>query len=153
VKDVDKAERDQATRILGTASLELRGDLASAKGDLDTGRKLLERADEQEKKVGYSEPPQYSRPALEVLGMAYIRAGKFDDARKVFQKVLERRPRSGWALYGIALAWDKQRKQPEAASAYREFLDAWSNADSDLAQVKAARAYLKSEPRSAASGK
>jgi tetratricopeptide (TPR) repeat protein len=85
--------------------------------------------------------------------MAYIRAGKFDDARKVFQKVMERRPRSGWALYGIALAWDKQRKQPEAASAYREFLDAWSNADSDLAQVKAARAYLKSEPRSAASGK
>jgi tetratricopeptide (TPR) repeat protein len=144
VKDADKSERDQATRILGTASLELRGDLARAKGDLDAGRKLLERADEQEKKVGYSEPPQYSRPALEVLGMACIRAGKFDDARKVFQRVLERRPRSGWALYGIALAWDKEGKKDEAAKSYRDFLDAWSHADSDLAQVKEAHSYLAS---------
>ncbi len=144
VKDADKSGRDQATRILGTASLELRGDLASAKGDLDAGRKLLERADEQEKKVGYSEPPQYSRPALEVLGMACIRAGKFDDARKVFQRVLQGRPRSGWALYGIALAWDKEGKREEAAKSYRDFLDAWSNADSDLAQVKEAHSYLAS---------
>jgi tetratricopeptide (TPR) repeat protein len=152
LKDRDKSGRDQVTTLLGTASLELRGNIANTKGDLDAGRKLLERADEQEKKAGYSEPPQYSRPALEVLGLACIRAGKFDDARTAFQKALKQRPRSGWALYGIALAWDKQGKKPEAVNAYREFLDAWSNADSDLPQIKSAQAYLKPEPRAVASG-
>ncbi len=142
LKDRDKSGRDQVTKLLGTASLELRGNLSSAKGDLDAGSKLLEQADERERQLGYSEPPQYSRPALEVLGIACIRAGKFDDARQAFQNALKQRPRSGWALYGIALAWDKQGKKDEAAKAYREFLDAWSNADPDLPQVQDAKAYL-----------
>ena len=142
LKAPDKSDRDRVAKLLGTASLELRGNLASAKGDLDAGRKLLEQADEREKQLGYSEPPQYSRPAMEVLGMACIRAGKFDQARKAFQNALTQRPRSGWALYGIALAWDKQGKKDEATSAYREFLDAWSNADPDLPQVKGAKTYL-----------
>ena len=152
LKDRDKSARDRVTKLLGTASLELRGDLASAEGDLDTGRKLLERADKREKELGYSEPPQYSRPALEVLGMACIKAGKFDDARQAFQKALAQRPRSGWALYGVALAWDKQGEKEKAASAYREFLEAWSNADPDLPQVKTAQAYVKAEPSAKASG-
>jgi tetratricopeptide (TPR) repeat protein len=152
LEDRDKSSRDQVTKLLGTASLELRGNLASAKGDLDGGRKLLNQADEREKQLGYSEPPQYSRPAMEVLGMACIRAGKFDDARQAFQKALADRPKSGWALYGIALAWDKEGKKAEAETGYREFLDAWSNADRDLPQVKAAQNYLKPEPRASASG-
>ena len=60
----------QILKILGTASLELRGDLASQKGEYDKARRLLEQADQKEKEIGYSEPPQYSRPALEVLGAA-----------------------------------------------------------------------------------
>jgi tetratricopeptide (TPR) repeat protein len=152
LKDRDKSARDQVSKILGTASLELRGNLASAKGDLDAARKLLEQADEREKGLGYSEPPQYARPALEVLGLAYIKARRFDDAREAFQKALAQRPHSGWALYGIALAWDKQGDKEKAVSAYHEFLDAWSNADSDLPQMKAAQAYLKTEPRGTATG-
>jgi|SRR5579871_28688 len=142
VKDDAKFNRDRVTKVLGTASLELRGNVAARKGDLEAGRKLLEQAGEQERELGYSEPPQYSRPALEVLGDACIRAGKFEDARAVYKMVLDRRPRSGWALYGIALAWEKQGSRDEAVKAYREFLDAWSYADQDLPQVKAAQAYL-----------
>jgi tetratricopeptide (TPR) repeat protein len=129
-------------KLLGTASLELRGDLASAKGDLETAHKLLDRADEDEKEIGYSEPPQYSRPALEVLGAVYIRAGKCEEARATFKEVLTRRPHSGFALYGIAESWNKQGKNQEAAQAYEDFLKAWSHADADLPQVHAAHAYL-----------
>lgn len=142
VSDDDKPARDEVLKILGTASLELRGNLDFANGDVDGGRKLLDRADQSEKKLGYSEPPLYSRPALEVLGAACIRAGKFDEAREAFNTALARRPKSGWCLYGIAEAWDKQGKRDEAGNAYREFLQAWANADSDLPQIKAAQAYL-----------
>jgi tetratricopeptide (TPR) repeat protein len=112
---------------------------------MDRGRKLLERAAAQEKEIGYSEPPQYSRPPLEVLGEALTRAGKFADARDVYKKDLLERPRSGFALYGIALAWDKEGNRTEAAKAYREFMAAWSHADPELQQLKAARTYLSSE--------
>jgi tetratricopeptide (TPR) repeat protein len=142
VEDRDKAGRDQVLKILGAASLELRGNLASYKGEYEEARRLLERADQKEKDIGYSEPPQYSRPAQEVLGSACIRAGRYDAAREAFKKALSERPHSGFALYGIAAAWEKEGNGKEAVKAYREFLDAWSHADRDLPSIKAAQAYL-----------
>lgn len=140
--DQDEHGRDRVVNLLGTASLELRGNIAGARGDFEAARGLLTRADEEEKKLGYSEPPQYSRPALEVLGAVCIHAGRYEAARTAFGQALARRPHSGFALYGIAAAWEKEGKRSAAAKAYREFLDAWSHADRDLPQVKAAQAYL-----------
>lgn len=137
--------RDRVLKLLGTASLELRGDTEIGRGNLDQGRKLLERASKEEKELGYSEPPQYSRPPMEVLGGALIRAGRYEEAREAYKKDLEERPHSGLALYGIATAWEKQGKHTEAVKAYREFLDAWSHADAELSQVKTAQAYVRSE--------
>jgi tetratricopeptide (TPR) repeat protein len=145
VDDDNKSGRDRVLKLLGTASLELRGEMDFSKGNVDEGRKLLERASKDEKEIGYSEPPQYSRPPLEVLGEALIRAGRYDEAREAYQRDLAERPHSGFALYGIATAWEKQGKQAEAAKAYREFLDAWSHADADLSQIKTAKAYVGSE--------
>jgi tetratricopeptide (TPR) repeat protein len=140
--DKNKGPRDRVLKLLGTASLELRGDIAGHRGDFETARSLLARADEAETKLGYSEPPQYSRPALEVLGALCTRAGKFDEARTAFGTALARRPHSGFALYGIAAAWEKEGKRSEAAKAYREFLEAWSHADRDLPQIRAAQESL-----------
>ena len=147
-EDVDednKNGRDRVLKILGTASLELRGDTEMGRGNLDQGRKLLELASKEEKELGYSEPPQYSRPPLEVLGGALIRAGEYEEARKAYEKDLDERPHSGLALYGIATAWEKQGKHTEAVKAYREFLDAWQHADAELSQIKTAQAYIRLE--------
>lgn len=137
--------RDRVLKLLGTASLELRGDTEMGRGNLDQGRKLFERASKEEKEIGYSEPPQYSRPPMEVLGGALIRTGRYEEAREAYKKDLEERPHSGFALYGIATAWEKQGKHAEAVKAYREFLNAWSHADSELSQIKTAQAYVHSE--------
>jgi tetratricopeptide (TPR) repeat protein len=91
VGDKSKGPRDRVLKLLGTASVELRGYIAGQKGEFEKSRTLLEHADEQEKKLGYSEPPQYSRPALEVLGAVCIRASKFEEARAAFSKALAER--------------------------------------------------------------
>lgn len=136
---IDDAEargiRDRVVKILGTASLDLRANLATG----DEAKHLFDQAIEHEEDLGYAEPPMYARPEQESLGHALIRAGKYADAREAFTKELHERPRSGFALYGIALAWDREGKREEAAKSYREFLDAWRHADRDLPQIKAAR--------------
>ena len=93
---------------------------------------------------------QCAQALAELFGAGHIarcdpelfHAEKFDQAREAFKKALGERPHSGFALYGIALSWDKQGKSEEAVRAYREFLDAWAYADRDLPPVKAAEAYL-----------
>jgi hypothetical protein len=55
---------------------------------------------------------------------------------------LAERPGSGFALYGIALSWDREGRREEANRAYRDFLSAWPHADADLPQIKAAQRYL-----------
>jgi tetratricopeptide (TPR) repeat protein len=142
LEDREKSRRDRVLKTLAGASLELRGDMAARRGNLEPAKQLLEQAQDAENDLGYSEPPMYARPALEVLGAAYIRAAKFDDARDAFGKALVKRPHSGFALYGIALSWDKQGEKQRAAKAYQEFLQAWTNADANLPQAKAANTYL-----------
>ena len=134
--------RDGVVKLLGTASLDLRGTISADRGDLDKMHRLFDQAVDQERELGYSEPPQYARPESEALGHALIRAGKYSEARDAFAQELHQRPKSGFALYGVALAWDREGNKAEAAKAYREFLDAWRNADRDLPQVKAAESRL-----------
>jgi len=122
--------------LLGVASRELAGNLESHRGHFGRAKVLLEQAVEAEQKLGYAEPPVYSRPALESLGYACIRAGKWDDARAAFQKVLAARPHSGFGYYGIALAWQKQGNQNEATKAWADFKNAWQYADSDLPMLQ-----------------
>jgi len=108
-------------------------------GKHDEAADILQKAVDKEKDVGYGEPPQYGRPELESLGYAYIRAGKWDQARKAFQDEMLTRPDSGHALYGIAQSYELQGDKKSAARAYTEFLTAWKNADPDLPMMEHAK--------------
>jgi len=135
----DDNKPDQVLRLLETASLDLRGNLLSAQGKHDQAIDILQKAVDKEKDVGYGEPPQYGRPELESLAQAYIRAGKWDQARKAFQDEMLIRPASGHALYGVAQSYELQGDKKSAARAYAEFLNAWKNADPDLPMMEHAK--------------
>jgi len=68
--------------------------------------------------------------------------GNWTDAAAAYERALLERPRSGFALYGIALSEEKAGDSAGAAKAYADFLAAWKDADPTLAQVTHARAYL-----------
>jgi tetratricopeptide (TPR) repeat protein len=140
-EQLDDSKR--ALLILETSSFDLRGNLRAAQGRFDDAIELLKKAVEKEAAVGYTEPPQYGRPELEALGFAYIRAGKYEDAREAFQRELKLRPNSGHDLYGIAQSYEAEGKREAASKAYAEFLEAWKSADSGLPAIDHARAYRK----------
>jgi tetratricopeptide (TPR) repeat protein len=135
----DHDQPDQVLRLLETASLDLRGNLKSAQGNTAEAIAIFQKAVDKEKDVGYGEPPQYGRPELESLGYAYIRAGKWELARKAFQDEMITRPASGHALYGIAQSYELSGDKKAASRAYEEFLAVWKSADPNLPMVEHAK--------------
>lgn len=132
-----------ANRILPVHLLDLRGSILSIEGKHDEAFRLLNEAIEKEKNLGYWEPPHYTRPVLESLGAAYIRAEKFGEARAAFEKVLQVRPNSGFAFLAIARTFAKAGDKTTATRFYKEFLKFWQNADRDLSQITEAEKWLK----------
>ena len=127
---------------LSVMSLELRGAILVAKKQLDDGKNLFAQAAQEEKALGYREPPNYIRPVGETEGAALMGIGDWQGAEEAYRQALTERPRSGFPLYGIAICSELSGNVPEATAAYMDFIKAWSNADLELPQLVHAQAYL-----------
>lgn len=128
--------------MLSIASLELRGSIALAQGNLDAGKKLYTQAIADEKKLGYREPPFYIRPVAESEGEALLRAKDYAGAKAAYQMALDERPQSGWELYGIARADELAGNTAAAQTEYAAFLKAWPSADAGLPEMEHARTAM-----------
>jgi tetratricopeptide (TPR) repeat protein len=127
---------------LSVMSLELRASLLTAYGRVSEAKDLFAKGAQQEKALGYREPPTYIRPVGETEGGAMMAAGDWDEARAAYHRTLVERPRSGFALYGLALTSEKSGDSAAAAKEYATFLAAWNQADAALPQVKHAQSFL-----------
>ncbi len=132
---------------LSILSLELRGALLIAKGQVTQGRKLFDAAQAEQKDLGYREPPSFIRPVGETEGELLLRAGKYDEARAAYQQALKERPNSGFPLYGLAQTDEESGDAKATVDAYRQFLGAWKDADTGLPELTHARAYLEEHER------
>ncbi len=135
---------DPLVSDLSVMSLELRAGLLLAKKLNDDAKKLYLQATQEEKALGYREPPAYIRPVGETEAAAFLSVSDWTDAKAAYQEALVERPHSGFPLYGIAMASERAGEITAAAAGYAEFLAAWKSADSDLLQVAHARSYLDS---------
>src|SRR5579864_4332464 len=136
---------------LSIMSLELRAGLLMAKKQNEEAKKLYAQAAQEEKALGYREPPAYIRPVAETEAAAFMAASDWTAAKSAYKEALVERPRSGFPLYGIAMASEKAGDASAATGAYTEFLAAWKSADSNLPQLTHARDYLASHGTVAAS--
>ncbi len=93
---------------LSVMSLELRASLLAAQGQIAEAKSVFSRAERTEKTLGYHEPPNYIRPVGETEAAAMIAIGDWAAAKIAYEKALEERPRSGLALYGIAICDEKR---------------------------------------------
>ena len=129
---------------LSIMSLELRAGLLMAKKQNDDAKKLYAQAAQEEKTLGYQEPPAYIRPVGETEAAAFMAASDWAGAKAAYKEALVERPRSGFPLYGIAMASEQAGDIKAATEEYADFLAAWKSADSDLPQLAHARSYLAS---------
>jgi hypothetical protein len=129
---------------LSVMSLELRAGLLVAKKQNDEAKKLYLRAAQEEKAIGYREPPVYIRPVGETEAAAFLAASDWADAKSAYQDALVQRPRSGFPLYGVALANEQGGDTAAATAGYADFLAVWKAADADLPQLAHARSYVAS---------
>lgn len=165
VKDMDEKKSDAAPpklelmpdampkpllNNLSIMSLELRAGVLMANKQNAEAKKLYVRAAQEEKALGYHEPPAYVRPVGETEAAAYMAASDWAAATAAYKEALVERPRSGFPLYGIAMASEQSGDTTAATAGYADFLSAWKSADSNLPQLAHARDYVASHSTAAA---
>lgn len=85
-----------------------------------------------EENMVYNEPRDWLLNPKHYLGNAYIKAGRFDEAIKTFQKDLQNNKENGWALFGIWQSLSAQKKTIEAATMLVRFKKAFDKSDIKL---------------------
>jgi tetratricopeptide (TPR) repeat protein len=135
--------------LMSTLSImqqEPRGSLLAAQGKATDAHAMFDKAAQAEKALGYREPPGYIRPVGETEAAAMLALNHWTDARAAYEQALLERPRSGFALYGLALCSEKSGDTKAAAKEYADFLTAWKDADPTLPEITHAKTWLAAHP-------
>jgi tetratricopeptide (TPR) repeat protein len=114
------------------AERSLTAEVALLDKDTNTAIAALQDAVKIEDGIPYDEPPGWHAPTRHALGAVLLDAGKPGDAEAVYRAELERNPRNGWSLIGLAQSLRAQNRDDEAAQIEKAFEQAWKNADVKL---------------------
>jgi tetratricopeptide (TPR) repeat protein len=142
LKVMPDAELPPLLSTLSIMQQELRASLLAAQGKTTDAHSLFEKATQAGKMLGYHEPPNYIRPVGETEAAAMLALSDWTDARAAYEQALLERPRSGFALYGLALCTEKSGDTAIATKQFTDFLAAWKDADPTLPQITHAKTWL-----------
>ena len=124
-----RLEFNTSGAVLSIAAEVLAGHIAVAKRDFPAAIEHLREAVRLEDGLVYGEPPEWTVPVRQELGRVLLDAGSAAEAEQVFGEDLERFPRNGWSLYGLAQALQAQGRAAEADSVEERFRTVWASAD------------------------
>jgi tetratricopeptide (TPR) repeat protein len=127
----ERLEFNTAGAILGLAREVLAGHVAAARRDLKSAVVHLQEAAKLEDGLSYGEPPEWTVPVRQDLGMLLLTAGRAADAERAFREDLKRFPDNGWSLRGVELALRAQGRTAEADEVKGQVSRAWATADVD----------------------
>lgn len=118
--------------VLSLSALVLEARLAWLSGDRKASIEAWRKAVAAEDALAYDEPPPWYYPVRESLGAALLRDGQAAEAEGVFREDLERNPRNGRSLFGLAEALKAEQRPADAGWVERQFAAAWKDADVKL---------------------
>jgi tetratricopeptide (TPR) repeat protein len=127
-------DKTPLTDVLGVASHVLAARIAGGKGDIDAASKHYDEAAALHDSFRYIEPPEWPFPVREAHGAMLLRAGKAAEAEKLFRADLERFPRNGRSLFGLAESLKAQGNNDSARLIEMQFRDSWKQADTKLSK-------------------
>lgn len=133
LRQVIGSYRDTGNGVaLRIAELALQGEIAQRGGRPREAVGYFRAAAKLEDGMIYLEPPVWYYPIRHSLGMALLAAGEPAEAERVYREDLERFPRNGWSLFGLAQSLERQGKVDESRRVRAEFEKAWVMADVKL---------------------
>ena len=107
----------------------LSAEIAAKQNQFNVSIALLKEAVEIEDKLNYNEPPDWFFSVRHHLGAAMIRAGKYNEAEKIYRQDLQTWKKNGWALMGLYNSLMLQKKNNDAQTVKIAFDQAWQYAD------------------------
>lgn len=93
---------------------------------------LLQEAVAIEDKLNYNEPPDWFFSVRHHLGALLLKAGRYNEAEKVYNQDLLVWKKNGWALIGLYNALHLQSKKSEAQKVQAAFVESWKYADRQI---------------------
>ena len=127
--DAATPEGAEGKTALSIAVQALSGEIATRRGDLDSGITHFREAVKIEDAGLYFEPPKWYYPIRHSLGATLVKAGRHAEAEQVYREDLRRFPENGWSLCGLAQALRAQGKENDAVVEETRFRRAWADAD------------------------
>jgi tetratricopeptide (TPR) repeat protein len=118
--------------VLVVARAMAKGEVEYRRGNFDRAFHVLRQAVEFDDALNYDEPWGWMQPARHALGALLLEQGNVDEAWQVYRKDLQRHPRNGWALHGLAECLRRQGKEEEAKGVEERLKSAWGRADVEL---------------------
>ncbi|MBX3349166.1 MAG: hypothetical protein KF747_10515 [Nitrospira sp.] len=109
-----RLEFNTAGAVLDIAVEVLGGHIVAAKGDLPGAISHLREAVRLEDALVYGEPPEWTVPVREELGVLLLKAGRSDEAEQVFREDLKRFPKNSWSQQGLADVVHLQKSEMKA---------------------------------------
>ena len=96
-----RLEFNSSGLVLDIAVEVLAGHIDEAKGDLPGAITHLWEAVRREDALVYGEPPEWTVPVREELGMLLLKSGRAVEAEQVFREDLKRFPKNSWSQQGL----------------------------------------------------
>jgi tetratricopeptide (TPR) repeat protein len=142
-----RLEFNESQPLLRIAAHVLAGRIAAARRDYDSAVEHLQEAVRLEDALTYGEPPDWTIPVRHDLGAVLLVAKQPREAERVYREDLQRFPRNGWSLAGLAQALRAQERHADAAQVEAELRRAWAAADVPLptATARESRSRLTTE--------
>lgn len=135
-------------RFFDVLALEIEALLKANKGDVAGAIELLKQANANEENVTtIAGPTPFIKPSHELTGELLLRADKPKEAMQAFTMSLQRQPNRARSLLGAARAAAKSGDSQNAMKFYSQFAEQWKNSDSQLAELREAKEYMKQQAK------
>lgn len=115
--------------LVQIAAKVLSAGIAFQKKETAQSVSLLKEAVTIEDNLNYNEPPDWFFSVRHHLGAVLLKAGKYDEAEKVYKQDLKNWRRNGWALMGLYNTLSLQNRKKEAEKIHTGFVESWKHAD------------------------
>ncbi len=115
-----------APDLLRIARHVLEGRIAQSEQDFEAAVKEFEVAVQIQDTLPYMEPPYWYYPVRQSLGSALTSAERTDEAVQVYRQSLVNYPNNGWALFGLAEAYEQAGDATAAEETRKLYERAWA---------------------------